>query len=252
MILPKGLIIMRIKKIISAVLASVIAAGMCAANAFAVEDGGATYCFDTDAKISEFASYGSIEETGAKLTHTTLESSNGAGCIVVSVNSKGKATNLYGGFFVEASQFGLESFDGCKVEMNVKLAPGATSYYDAFALYSDGTIWLSQPVTDLTSDKWTNFSMVVATGSENAKVGFTIPTYQEYKGDVVYVDDFTITDAEGKVIANRGDYEAKAVVIEDAPSKGTNIGLTILLVLLIFGIVGGIGLIVSSAIRRFS
>ena len=32
---------MRMKKIISAVLASVVAAGMCAANAFAVEDRGA-------------------------------------------------------------------------------------------------------------------------------------------------------------------------------------------------------------------
>ena len=49
----------------------------------------------------------------------------------------------------------------------------------------------------------------------------SIPTYQEYKGDVVYVDDFTITHAEGKVIANRGDYEAKAVVIATGTSHKT-------------------------------
>ncbi len=243
---------MKIRKIVSAVLASVIAAGMCAANAFAVEDGGATYCFDTADKISDFVSYGSIEETGMKLTHTNELSNNGSGCVVISENSKGDVESGYGGFYVEASRYGLENFDGCTVEMSVKLCPGATAYYDSFALYSDGSIWLSQPVVDLTSDTWATFKMVVATGSENTRVGFTIPTYKEYKGDIVYIDDFTITDADGNTIANRGDYKTKTIVPEDAPSKGTNIGLTILLVLLIFAIVGGIGIIVSSAIRRFS
>ena len=243
---------MRMKKIISAVLASVVAAGMCAATAFAVEDGGATYCFDTDAKISDFVSYGSIEETGMKLTHTTEVSQNGSGCIVISEDSKGDVENGYGGFFVEASRYGLENFESCTVEMSVKLCPGATAFYDSFALYSDGSIWLSQPISDLASETWTTVKMVVATGSENTRVGFTIPTYEEYKGDIVYIDDFVITDADGNVITNRGDYEKKTIVPENAPSKGTNVGLTILLVLLILGIVGGIGLIVSSAIRRFS
>lgn len=243
---------MRMKKIISAVLASVIAAGMCAANAFAVEDGGATYCFDTAAKISDFVPCGSVEETGMKLTHVTNVSQNGSGCIVVSEDSKGDVKNGYGGFYVEASRFGLSSFDNCTVEMSVKLCPGATAYYESFALYSDGSIWLSQSIDNIASETWTTIKMVVASGSENTRVGFTIPTYEEYKGDIVYIDDFVITDADGNVIANRGDYEKRTVVPEDAPSKGANIGLTILLVLLIIGIVGGIGLIISSAIRRFS
>ena len=243
---------MKFKKIISAVLASVVAAGVCAANAFAAEDGQATYCFDTTAKISDFAYYGSVENTNMTLTHTTVTSKNGKGCLIISENSRGDDKNLYGGYYVEASRFGLEKFDGCTVEMSVKLCPGATMYYDSFALYSDGSIWLSQPVTALSDSEWSTFTMPVATGSDSTKVGFTIPTYQEYKGDIVYIDDFTITDANGNVIANQGDYETKTVAVEDAPSKGQNIGLTILLVILIFAIVGGIGLIVSSALRRFS
>lgn len=243
---------MKIKKIVSAVLASVIAAGMCAANAFAVEDGQATYCFDTAAKISDFAYYGSVENTGTKLTHTTTVSKNGNGCLVVSENSKGDDEKLNGGYYVDSSRFGLENFDGCTVELSVMLCPGATSYYDAFALYTDGSIWISQPITALSDSTWSTFTMSVATGSDSTRVGFTIPTYQEYNGDIVYIDDFTITDANGVIIANQGDYEVKEVTAADAPPKGKNIVLTILLVVLIFAIVGGIGLIVSSALRRFS
>ena len=155
---------MKFKKIVSAVLASVVAAGVCVANAFAVEDGKATYCFDTDAKISDFVSFGSVEQTGMKLTHNIYESVNGNGCIVVSENSGGDAEDTFGGFYVEASTLGLKNFDSCTIEMSIKLCEGADGFYDNLALFSDGMIWLSQSVPELSTDEWTTVTMQISEG----------------------------------------------------------------------------------------
>lgn len=243
---------MRMKKIISAILASVVAAGICAANAFAVEDGQATYCFDTAANIEVFQSYGSVEETGIKLTHTVLESKNGNGCLIVSESLTDSPENKFGGFYIEASTLGLENFQNCTVELSVKLCEGAEGLYDNFALYSDGMVWLSQPVSSLSSTEWTTISLTLPDGATNTKLGFTIPTFNMCHTDILYIDDFAVTDANGNLITNQGDYEVKAIIAEETVSKGQNILLTILLVVLILAIVGGIGLIVSNALRRFS
>lgn len=243
---------MKIKKIISAVIASAVAAGMCAANAFAVEDGQATFCFDTGACIESFLPYGSVEETNTKLTNTVLESKNGNGSMVVSVDIQENIDQAYGGFYVEAETLGLDSFKGCTVEMSVKACEGQEISSDALSLYSDGIIYLSSEVPELSAKEWTTVYLAIPEGADNKKVGFTIPTFQLRSGDMVYIDDFTITQADGTVIANQGDYEIKTVVAEDAASTGQSIGMTILLVVLILAIVGGIGLIVSTALRRFS
>ncbi|MBQ7981039.1 MAG: hypothetical protein IJ305_05450 [Oscillospiraceae bacterium] len=243
---------MRMKKIVSAVLASVVAAGICAANAFAVEDGKATYCFDNTACVEDFVSYGSVEATNMKLTHTMLESKNGNGCLIISESLTEEPADKFGGFYIEASTLGLESFQGCTVEMSVKLCEGAENCYDNFSLFSDGIIWLSQSAASLSTTEWTTLSLVLPEGANNNKVGFTIPTFNICNSDIVYIDDFVVTDANGNTVINQGDYVIKSVTIEDAASTGQNIGMTILLVILILAIVGGIGLIVSNALRRFS
>ncbi len=242
---------MRMKKIISALLASAVAVGMCAANAFALEDGQATYCFDTAACLENFQTYGSVEATGTALTHTVLESKNGNGCIVVSANASEVVSEQYGGFYIDAATLGLDSFKNCTVEMSVKLCEGAENYVENLALYSDGIIYLTQTAAGLSSEQWTTITLVLPDGAANTKVGFTIPTFQVYSGDILYIDDFAVTQ-DGTIIENKGDYEVKKVAAEDAASKGQSIGMTILLVVLILAIVGGIGLIVSSAIRKFS
>lgn len=243
---------MKIRKLASAVLAAVISAGMCMANVYAIGDGEATYCFDTTAKMSDFTAFGSAENVGMKLTHTVYESDNGNGSVILSVNNAETPEQTYGGMYIEASQLGLDTFKNCKVEMSVKLCEGAEGYTDQLALFSDGLVWMTQPVVGIDEDTWTTVTLVLPDGAANTKVGFTIPTYKAYSGDVVYIDDFAVTDSNGNVIANMGDYEVKKLSVEDAASTGQNIGLTIVLVVLILAIVGGIGLIVSAAIRRFS
>lgn len=243
---------MKMKKIVSAVLASIVAAGICAANAFAVEDGQATYCFDNTSCVKDFQSYGAVEATNMKLTHTTLESKNGNGCMVISESLTETPDEEFGGFYIDAATLGLENFQSCTVEMSVKLCKGAEKSYDNFSLFSDGMIWLTSTTPALSDKEWTTLSLALPEGAKNNRVGFTIPTLKACNRDVLYIDDFVVTDADGNIITNRGDYVIKAVTSENTASKGQNILLTILLVVLIIAIVGGIGLIISNALRRFS
>ena len=243
---------MKLKKIISAVLASAVITAGAASSVSSLNDGEAAYCFDTNSAMSEWQTYGSVEETGFKAVQTTGTSKNGNGSLVVSVNVTDEPENRFGGMYIDSSTLGLDSFQGCTVEMSVLLYEGKEGFYDDFSIFSDGMVWISSSPESLSSSEWTTVTLEIPQNAANTRVGFTIPTYLPHKGNIVYIDDFSVTDADGNLIANRGDYYAKEVAPTDKVSSGTNIVLTILLVVLILAIVGGIGVIVSSAIKRFS
>lgn len=243
---------MKLKKILSAVAASALAAVCAAFTASALNDGEATYCFDTDAALTEWQTYGSTAETGFSVSRTALASKNGNGSLIVSENVTEDVQNRFGGMYIEASSLGLDNFQGCTIEMSVLLCEGAEGYYDNLSVFSDGMIWLSSSPETLSTSEWTTVSLTLPPDATNNRAGFTIPTFLMHKGDIVYIDDFSVTDPDGNIIANRGDFYAKEVMSAEKVSSGTNIVLTVLLVVLILVIVGGIGLIVSSAIKRFS
>lgn len=243
---------MKLKNIVSAVLAGVVAAGMCFSTAYAVGDGEATYCFDNDTKISDLTSYGSVKDTGMTLTLTKLETKNGNGALVVSEKVEAEIPNKFGGYYFTPEQFGLKDFQNCTIEMSVKLCENAENRYDNFSLFTDGMLWSNVPVTGLSTEEWTTVSMTVPDGATNTKLGFTIPTFKMHNGDILYIDDIVITKPDGTAVANVGDYELKAITAEDAASPLENILLTVLLVVIILAIVGGIGIIVSKSLRRFS
>lgn len=243
---------MRLKKLLSAAVAFLLTAASAAFTVSALNDGEAAYCFDTNAALTEWQNYGSIEETGFKAVQTTLASKNGNGSLLVSENVTEETENRFGGMFIEASTLGLDSFQGCTIEMSVLLCEDAEGFYDDFSLFSDGMIWLSSSPESLSTSEWTDISLTIPADATNTRAGFTIPTFLMHKGDIVYIDDFSVTDPNGNIIANRGDHYAKEVTSTEKVSSQTNIVLTVLLVVLIIAIVGGIGLIVSSAIKRFS
>lgn len=247
---------MKLKKLLSSAVAiavaSVLAAASAAFTVFALTDGEAAYCFDTNAALTEWQTYGSIEETGFQAVQTTLASKNGNGSLLVSENVAEEPENRFGGMYIDASALGLDSFQGCTVEMSVLLCENAEGFYDNLSLFSDGMIWLTSTPESLSTSEWTTVTLEIPQNATNNRVGFTIPTFLPHKGDIVYIDDFSVTDPDGNIIANKGDYYAKEVTSSEKVSSGTNIVLTILLVVLIIVIVGGIGLIVSSAIKRFS
>lgn len=243
---------MKLKNFFAAITAAAAILTSSSLTALALEDGQATYCFDTADKLSDWQTYGSTAETGFSFKHTTVNSKNGEGCIVVSEDFTKEVSETYGGAYISSEAFGLPNFGGCTISMSVLLNGAAINNIENFSLYSDGMIWLETSVVEINSKEWTEVTLKVPDNAENPRAGFTIPTFSAYSGDIVYIDDFAITTSDGTVIENAGDYKAKTISSTETVSKGTNIILTIVLVLLILAIVGGIGLIVSSAIKRFS
>lgn len=243
---------MKLKKIFAVITAAAAVFTSASFTAVALEDGEATYCFDTADKLADWQTYGSAAETGFSFKQITANSKNGDGCIAVSEDFSGEISNTYGGAFVSAEALGLPNFGGCTISMSVLLNGAAANNIENFSLYSDGMIWLETPVTDINSNTWTEFTLTIPENAENTSAGFTIPTFSAYSGEIVYIDDFAVTASDGTVIANTGDYKAKTVSETETVSTGTNIVLTIVLVVLILAIVGGIGVIVSSVIKKFA
>ncbi|MBD5139840.1 MAG: hypothetical protein HDT25_00245 [Ruminococcus sp.] len=243
---------MKLKKIFAAITAAAAILTSSSLTAMALEDGEATYCFDTADKLADWQTYGSTAETGFALDQTTVYSKNGEGCIAVSENSAGNISEAYGGAYISSETLGLPNFGGCTISMSVMLNSGAAANIENFSLFCDGMIWLETPIIDINSNEWTEVTLTIPENAENPRAGFTIPTFGVYSGEIVYIDDFAVTTSDGTVISNVGDYKAKTVSSTETVSTGTNIILTIILVVLILAIVGGIGLIVSSAIKRFS
>lgn len=241
---------MKLRKILAAALA---AAAMCAfsVTVFAVQDGEAAYCFDTPDKLSDWQTEGAAEQTGLSISQITARSKNGEGCIAVSESFEGEVADTYGGAYISADKLGLTNFAGCTISMSVMLNDTAAANIENLSLYSDGMIWVETPVEGITSKEWTEVTLTVPENAENIRAGFTIPTFRAYSGEIVYIDDFSVTRADGTVVANTGDYKMKAAVKTEAVSKGMNIVLIIVLVVLILAIVGGIALFISKSVKRF-
>ena len=250
---PKGLVqTMKLKKFLAAVIAAAASISTLALTSFAVGDGEAAYCFDNTNRLTDWQTYGSAADVGLALTQKAGVSLNGDGCLMVSESSTGEVTNGFGGAYISSDTFSMENFGGCTFTMNVMLCEGMEGFVDNFSLYSDGMIWLQSVPASLNSQTWTEISLTLPEDAANTTVGFTIPTFQPCTGDILYIDDFTITLPDGTAVENLGDYTAKTITGEDTVSTGTNVALTILLVVLILAIVGGIGLIVSAIIKKFA
>lgn len=241
---------MKLRKILAAALA---AAAMCAfsVTAFAVQDGEAAYCFDTPDKLSDWQTEGAAEQTGLTLTQITARAKNGDGCIAVSESFTGNVDGTYGGAYITADKLGLDSFSGCTVSMSVLLNEAAAENIENLSIFSDGVIWLETAVAEVNSKEWTEVTLAIPETAENTRVGFTIPTFKAYSGEIVYIDDFSVTRADGTVVANTGDYKMRTVAKTETVSKGMNIVLIIVLVVLILAIVGGIALFISKSVKRF-
>lgn len=242
---------MKIKKIFAVLAAAAVMAAM-SVTCFAVRDGEAAYCFDTADRISDWETYGSVDETGFKFKQTTRESKNGQGSLLVSEDVTGAINDSYGGAYVSASTVGLSDFAGCTISMSVLLAGNAANHHENLSLFSDGIIWLEASSEEVNSETWTDIVLEIPEDTANSKVGFTIPTFELYSGDVLYIDDFAIADANGNFIANLGDYSFKnAVTNINTVPRWVNIVLTVVLVLLIAVIIGGIGMLISSGRPKF-
>ncbi len=242
---------MKIKKIIPAIIASALIAVMpvkAAAEEAAYNK--ATFCFDNENSMSMWETYGSVEQTGLKLSIDTIEREEGNAALAVyeNVTAEIAPADRHGGVFVSADKLGLANFGGCTIQASVYFEPGAAN---TFSLYSDGVLWIT---SDLSAESgvWNKVSLTIPGNVANTSIGFVIPNYNEYTGNVCYVDNITIFDANGTAIANVGDYAEAADSIEVSVGLLGRILLIVLLVVLIVGVIAGIGFVVSMLLKKFT
>lgn len=243
------------KKIISAFLAAVTAAALSSVPVIAEESArNATYCFDNDSAITAWESYGSTDLTGLELSVTKdkKESGDGALCISENITSDISEDQQFGGVYFTAESLGLEDFKGCTVRMSVLFDENAADAVSDFTVFSDGVVWITSGISDENSGRWSKVSLTVPENASNTKIGFTIPVYSQYSGAVAYVDNVVVYKADGTAIENQGDYSLTSDGITVSIGTGGRIGLVIVLVILIFAIIGGIGFVVSTCLKRFT
>ena len=242
---------MKLKRIFASFIAAATVITTVSVTAFAVADGEATYCFDNSNRISDWQTYGSVSETKFTITQTTDKAQNGNGCIVISENISDEVSDKFGGAYITADSVGLQNFGGCVVSMSVLACEGAENVCDNFSIFSDGMLWVNA-AAEINSKEWTEITLYIPENADNNQIGFTIPTFSKYMGNIIYIDDVMIATADGNKISNVGDFQPKIVSEADTVSTGVNIALIILLVVLVLAIIGGIGFLISSAIKRFS
>ena len=236
------------KKIISILLAaaamlsmttSVLAADETEARTAAAPKDAATFTFDTDVCMDFIHPFGHASETDLKYVLDDAGAVSGR-CLRISEGFTQQVNNQYGGIYFQASDFDMENFAGC-TSAAAKMTPN-------IVLFSDGASWISNNVSTDTSGSWITGSVSVPADSTNDKLGISIPITQAFTGDVLYLDDISIANNYGKAIANIGDVDTS---LAEAPNTAVRVLTTLLFILVLLAVIGGIALVVVKMIRRY-
>ncbi len=193
----------------------------------------ATICFDNSSFLNEWLNYGAIDETGFeyKIAETSLVG-DGALQITQNVTEAIPDDDQYGGIYLEAEALGLNSFKGCTIDANVLINNDAAEYLDCFSLYSDGIVWMTSDISPEAKGAWTKVSISIPENAANTKIGFLIPIFEPFNGEVALVDEITITTPDGAIIPNVGDMSRSIMVeVEEASLLETIINVVIVVAL---------------------
>lgn len=244
------------KKILSLFLAAAAVLSMTAgalaadeteARTAAAPKDAATFTFDTDACMSYIHSFGSASDTNLQYNLEDKAAVSGR-CLRLSEEFTQDISNQYGGIYFLASDLGLEDFSGYTMTVKVKVTAASAKATPNMVLFSDGVSWVSNNFSTDNAGNWITATVSVPADSANDKLGISIPITSAFKGDVVFLDDITITDNYGKAVPNVGDVDTS---LAEAPNTFTSVITTILFVLLIIAVIGGIVLVVLKMIRRY-
>lgn len=245
------------KKIISVLAAVVMAASFSTVTAAAETnaDAGheATFCFDSDSSLALLENYGSVTETGFALSinNDNKEDGDGSLCIYENITGEIPEDMQFGGVFISASALGLEDFKGCTVQMSVLFDEDAKDVADKFTVYSDGIVWITTEISAETAGRWSKVSLTVPENASNDKIGFAIPVYGQYTGNVAYVDNIIVYKPDGTIVGNVGDHRLTAAGLKAPVSLGGRIAMVVGGVVLIVGALCGVGFVVTKLMRKF-
>ena len=132
----------------------------------------ATITFDTDKALDYVHTFGNASDTGLKTEISEKEVIWGRS-LLMSEDFKGSLSNRYGGFYLDADDFGLANFGGYTVTFNIHATKEAAKATDRFEIFADGDQWSSTPFATSSNGTWATASMIVPADSKNTKVGIT-------------------------------------------------------------------------------
>lgn len=210
-------------------------------------NGTATISFDTEKSLDYIHTFGNASDSGLAL-EITEDDALGGKCLKLTESFKGTLSNRYGGFYLEASDFGIDNFSGYTMTVYINASSKASKAVGQLEVFSDGAGW--QSVNFLTSSpgEYRTASITVPANVANTKLGISIPIIDEFEGEVALIDDITITDNYGKTIANIGDIDNS---LYQGPSGFVTVITTILFILVALATVAGVVLFIVKHVRKY-
>ncbi len=243
------------KKILSIFAAAAVALTM-SASVFAeteekatkaVPASASTITFDTDKVMDYVHTFGNAEDTNLTLELADSGAVQGR-CLKLKESFAEDVGNQYGGIYFSSADFGLDSFAGYTMTVNIKTTADAAKATSSFQVFSDGAQWVATDFSTSNSGKWSKVSVTVPADKANNKMGVSIPITSAFSGDVAFIDEVVITDNYGEVLPNVGDADTS---LAEAPNGVVSVLTTILFILLIIVVLLGVVFAVLKLVRRY-
>lgn len=213
-------------------------------------DAGATFCFDTDAGISKWETFGSADSANLTMSITKDRKLSGSS-LVIKEDFEDSLSSKFGGIRLSSQQFGMSSFQGCRFELDIYVEPAVKDHADEIKMFSDGKAWIEQ-IVDVEKQSWVHYTMTVPADQANNYFGIYIPITDSYSGSVACVDNLTIYDPSGDMIFNVGDYSPEQVKAETkGPSTFGYVMMIIFFIVLILGVLAALAYFVMRLIIRY-
>lgn len=207
----------------------------------------ATISFDTDKSLGYIHTFGNANDAGLTMELTENDALSGK-ALKLSESFKGTLSNRYGGFYLDAADFGLDNFGGYTMTIYISASAKAAKATGQFEIFSDGADWMSNSFLTDSAGSYRTASITVPANSENTKIGISFPITQDFDGDLGMFDDITITDNYGKTIANIGDIDTS---LYQGPSGFVSVITTILFILVLIAVIGGAAYFVVKMLRKY-
>ncbi|MCM1524291.1 MAG: hypothetical protein NC120_07510 [Ruminococcus sp.] len=206
-----------------------------------------TITFDTEKALDYLHMFGSASEANLTVELTDKDALSGK-ALKVSEDFKGSISTRYSGFYFLASDFGLESFSGHTMTININAGKAAAKATDSFDVFSDGDEWRSVSFSTASAEQWRSVNVSVPANIDNDRIGVSFPITSDFSGTVAMIDDITITDNYGKTVANIGDIDNS---LYEAPSGFVTVITTIIFILLIIAVAAGLFFFIKKNFRQY-
>ena len=214
-------------------------------------DTNATFCFDTDASLSDWSNYTGNTDAQISMSISDKIGETGYSLALNSVR-KTDAADVFSGTCFTSSSVGLESFDSCKITYSYYIPKEFAEYSDNLSFFTDGIVWTQNDVPTEKCEQWLTYTVTVPENAKNTKAGIYIPVTGKYSGPVAYIDNIKVYNADGKLVANTGDYKDVKITGEKLDLKTNGIFVSILQVVVVVAIIGGIAALAAYFIKKKS